>query len=87
VETEDDSFSFEARSIAYPAMVAMPVQKTNQYEWIAWTDFCRQFTTSVNHYAHYLQTVQAAEGGSVHLKVDRLEIIYPEAQSGIGISN
>ena len=87
IETEDRSFGFEALSIAYPMPFAIPLKKLSDYEWMNWGDFCRQFTTSVNHYAHYLQTVQAADGGTVHLKVDRLEIIYPEAQSGIGISN
>ena len=87
VETEDGSYGFEASAITYPSRIPVPLQKTHPYDWIEWTDFCRQFTSSVNHYAHYLQTVQATEGGTVHLKVDRLEIIYPEAQSGIGISN
>jgi GLPGLI family protein len=84
VESEDHRYHFEAISIDQEAKEDIDIS-IDKEDVISWEEYCHQFIKTTNNYVRYMQTISMAQGGTGNLKIDRPEMIYPKAQSGVGL--
>ncbi len=84
VISTDQAYQFKATSLSVNTENDMESSFEDKAI-ISWDEYCRQFIKTTDYYARYMQTVDAGQGGSAHIKIDRPEIIYPKAQIGIGV--
>lgn len=84
VESLDHRYHFKATSIVQDAADEVDISIEGK-EVISWDEYCRQFIKTTDDYARYMQTVNMDQGGTGHIKIDRPEMVYPKAQSGIGV--
>ena len=85
VSSSDQAYNFIATGLQVNDTFQTDIPSVDEEDTISWSDYCMRFINTADHYARYMQTVNQSPGGSAHLKIDRPEIIYPRAQTGIGI--
>jgi hypothetical protein len=84
VTSTDQSYQFKATSLSVNTENDMESSFEDKAI-ISWDEYCRQFIKTTDYYVRYMQTADAGQGSLAHIKIDRPEIIYPKAQSGIGV--
>jgi GLPGLI family protein len=85
IASADKAYLFKATSIDINDLAKSETPSVDQKNIIDWNAYCSRFIKTTDHYARYMQSMSQSPGGAAYLKIDRPEIIYPKAQSGIGV--
>lgn len=87
IASTDNAYLFRATSINLNDRTEFVIPSFDEKDTVTWDAYCSRFIKTTDQYARYMQSINQTPGGSAHLKIDRPEIIYPKAQSGIGIGS
>ena len=85
VASTDGQYQFRSTQITLDDTVDTKMSDTVLHDLMSWTQYCQYFRISVDNYASFMRSSNIAPGGTVQLKIDRPEMIYPRAQSGSGM--
>jgi hypothetical protein len=85
IVSEDNMYRFLATAVGKASDTDFTDNSFQHNDIISWHDYSRKFIETADQYSRYMQSVSNAQAGTAHLKIGRPEIIYPKAQTGLGV--